>query len=255
MYGQSLGAGDRLNYVGVKLDLSSCPSGLNATCGRPLMNLNIPAWCGPGTPNRCALGGSPPPGPVTVTFEAGKGKAQNVGRAKDNGKLAIAGRFTALTPLSLDRATLTITDLIDEVDGVGELSLRGSGGSLLRMALAARAGSKAAIATYETAPGARPSVSVEVKRRDLKTGLLEFSIKVDRDSMPVRPSGCSPASPSRTQLKTSFTLDDGVNPPVEVEATLPWQCRTPSCSSPEPTPEDGHDRARGAPLGDRPPAS
>jgi len=112
------------------------------------------------------------------------------------------------------------------VDGVGELSRRGDGGAFLPVTLAARAGSKGTIATYETAPGARPSVSVEVKRRDVKTGLLEFSIKVDRDSMLVRPAGCTPASPSRTQLKTSFTLDDGVNPPLEVLATLPWQCRS-----------------------------
>ena len=164
-------------------------------------------------------------GPSRSPSRPEKARPRTSELAKDSGKLAIAGRFTALTPLSLDRATLTITDLIDEVDGVGELSRRGSGGSFLPMALAARAGSKAAIATYETAPGARPSVSVEVKRRDVKTGLLEFSIKVDRDSMPVRPTGCTPASPSRTQLKTSFTLDDGVNPAVEVEATLPWQCR------------------------------
>ena len=45
--------GDRLNYVGVKIDPATCPSGMNATCGKPLMNLNIPAWCGPGTPNTC----------------------------------------------------------------------------------------------------------------------------------------------------------------------------------------------------------
>ncbi|MEO8305661.1 MAG: hypothetical protein ABI724_16235 [Betaproteobacteria bacterium] len=45
--------GDRLNYVGVNLNLATCPSGLDPACGRPLMNLNIPAWCGPGTPNSC----------------------------------------------------------------------------------------------------------------------------------------------------------------------------------------------------------
>ncbi|HEY1328301.1 MAG TPA: hypothetical protein VGI14_15270 [Casimicrobiaceae bacterium] len=45
--------GDRLNYVAVKIDPATCPSGLDSTCGKPLMNLNIPAWCGPGTPNTC----------------------------------------------------------------------------------------------------------------------------------------------------------------------------------------------------------
>jgi len=220
--------GDRLNYVGVKQDKSSCPSGLDATCGRPLMNLNIPAWCGPGTPNTCPVTSGPGPGPLpaAVKFAATRGQAQNVGLANDSGKLAITGSFTTRAPLSLDRATLTITSLVDEVNGVGELSRRGSGGSFLPVALVARAGSGPAVANWETASGMRPSLTVEVKRRDVKTGLLEFSIKVDRDSMPVRPAACSAGSPSVTQLKTSFTLDDGENPVVEVEATLPWQCKS-----------------------------
>jgi hypothetical protein len=219
--------GDRLNYVAVKQDPSTCPSGLDATCGRPLMNLNIPAWCGPGTPNDCPLGSvpPPPPPPLTVALTAGTGKAQNIGLANDRGTLAIAGRFTARVPLALERATLTIADLIDEVDGVGELSRRGDGGSFLPLALLPRPGSQPASATWETAPGVRPSVKVQVKRRDPASGLFEFSIKVDRDSMPVRPSRCTGASPSRTNLKTGFSLDDGVNPVVDVEATLAWQCR------------------------------
>ena len=220
--------GDRLNYVGVKQDPATCPSGLDATCGRPLMNLNIPAWCGPGTPNTCP--GLTAPGPlpptVAVAFDNGKGKAQNVGLAKDSGKLTLTGRFTTQAPIALDRATLTITDLIDEVGGVGELSRIAGGGSLLPLALVARPGSKGTLATFETAPGSRPSVSVEVKRRDVKAGLLEFSIKVDRDSMPVRPIDCTAGSLSYTQLKTRFTLDDGVNQVIEVGATLPWQCKS-----------------------------
>ena len=45
--------GDRLNYVGLDVNSATCASGLDATCGKPLMNLNVPAWCGPGTPNTC----------------------------------------------------------------------------------------------------------------------------------------------------------------------------------------------------------
>ena len=53
---------------------------------------------------------------------------------------------------------------------------------------------------------------------------MEFSIAVDGDSMPVRPARCA-GSPSRTELRTSFTLDDGSGQPLLVAATLPWQCR------------------------------
>lgn len=45
--------GDRLAYVGVFVDSNRCHSGTDYTCGRPLMNLNVPAYCGPGTPNTC----------------------------------------------------------------------------------------------------------------------------------------------------------------------------------------------------------
>jgi len=47
---------------------------------------------------------------------------------------------------------------------------------------------------------------------------------VDRASMPVRPSRCTTISPPRTALRTAFILDDGMNPAVEVDAILPWQC-------------------------------
>jgi len=88
----------------------------------------------------------------------------------------------------------------------------------------ARAGGRPTAAIYQTASGVRPTVKVEIKGRDVKTGLIEFSIAVDRDSMPVRPARCV-GSPSRTELRTSFTLDDGSGRPLLVTATLPWQCR------------------------------
>jgi hypothetical protein len=47
---------------------------------------------------------------------------------------------------------------------------------------------------------------------------------VDRDSMPVKPSECG-GTPARTDLHTSFTIDDGRGFPLRVSATLPWQCR------------------------------
>ena len=72
--------------------------------------------------------------------------------------------------------------------------------------------------------GVRPGVTVELKNKDATTGLVEFSVTVDRDSMPARPARCA-GSPSHTELRTSFTLSDGLSPLLSVEATLPWQCR------------------------------
>ena len=160
---------------------------------------------------------------TTVSFEGTSGKGQNVGVAAEQGNLRISGQFRVTVPIRLDRASVTIADLLDEVDGVGGLpSRRPGGGALLPITLPARAGSKPTAARYQTASSTPPSVNVEVRSRDAKSGLMEFSITVDRDSMPVRPSRCVG---SHTQLRTSFTLDDDSGQPLVVDATLPWQCR------------------------------
>ena len=162
--------------------------------------------------------------PIAVGFEGISGKAANVGVVKDGGNVRITGRFRTASARPLDLASVTIEELLDEVDGVGELSRRPGGSALLPIFLTARAGGRPTAAIYQTASGVRPIVKVEIKSRDVKTGLMEFSIAVDRDSMPVRPARCA-GSPSRTELRTSFTLDDGSGQPLLVTATLPWQCR------------------------------
>jgi hypothetical protein len=183
---------------------------------------SIPTW--PPEPIFCfsATGCGAPGG--AVIFSAPTGKAQNVGVNKDSGNLRLSGRFTAPSAMRLDLATITLTDLLDEETGVGELSRRPGGGELLPLTLTARTGGKATAAKYQTPSGAKPSVTVEVKTRDTVTRAMEFSITVDRDSMPVRPSECG-GTPSRTDLHTSFTIDDGRGFPLRVSATLPWQCR------------------------------
>jgi hypothetical protein len=181
----------------------------------------IPCFAGFGA---SAASGCGPGEPITVSFEGTSGKAQNVGVNKDSGNLRISGRFKAPAALPLDQAVVTINSLLDEVDGVGELSRRSGGTALLPITLHARAGSKPTAARYQTPSGTRPSVSVEIKTRDAKKGLMELSITVDRDSMPARPSRCS-GSPSRTNLRTSLTVSDGLSELLTIEATLPWQCR------------------------------
>jgi hypothetical protein len=90
--------------------------------------------------------------------------------------------------------------------------------------LTARAGGKPTDAIYETPSGVRPIVRATVKSRDPETGLIEFSIKVDRASMPVRPALCAGDSPATTALRTSFGLHDGSGASLGVDLTLPWRC-------------------------------
>src|SRR5438034_6725940 len=57
---------------------------------------------------------------------------------------------------------------------------------------------------------------------ELNGATSEFAIAVDRDSMPVGPSRCTSSSRARTELRTTFTVDDGSGQPVAVDATLSW---------------------------------
>jgi hypothetical protein len=158
-------------------------------------------------------------GPSAITEASGK--AQNVGTSKGN--VTLSGRFTLAGGFLLDRATLTLGQLLDEVGGAGELA-KGAGGSrLLPVTLQARSGSKPTEATYQTPSGVSPSVRVDVKSREPLIGLWEFSIKVDHATIS-SPTRCGGGSPATTRLATSFALKT-TSDEVAVGATLPWQCR------------------------------
>jgi len=179
---------------------------------------SIPTWPPSSCPGgKCGSGGG------TVTVSAVSGKAKNVGEANGDGTVKITGRFTAPTAIQLDEAIVTITDLLDEVGGAGELSERPGGAALLPIALVAQPGSTSTVAVYETSPGVRPSVSVEIKTRDSRMHAMDFTITVDHDSMPSAPVECSTGS-SQANLRMSFTIDDGSGQPISVGAVLPWQC-------------------------------
>lgn len=153
-----------------------------------------------------------------------EGRVTAVGAGKDTASVRLKGQFTAGSAIALDQATLTISALFDEADGAGEL-VRGNGGAtLLPLTLGARGGSTPTAAIYQTATGVRPVVWAEVKNRDPETGRIEFSIKVDRETIPVGPALCSTGSPSATELTTQFNLQVGTGAPVGVEVVVPWQC-------------------------------
>src|SRR5262249_52782357 len=91
------------------------------------------------------------------------GSATGVGSDTDNGSIRLQGKFTATDPVALNEATLTLTSVLDEVGGAGEL-VRGTGGAVvLPLTLTARAGGKATDAIYETSSGVRPIVWAEIK--------------------------------------------------------------------------------------------
>jgi hypothetical protein len=64
-------------------------------------------------------------------------------------------------------------------------------------------------------------VRAEVKSRDADAGIMEYSITVDRATIPTPPAGCSAAA--AISLRTRFSLNVGAEM-LELDVTVPWRC-------------------------------
>jgi hypothetical protein len=116
---------------------------------------------------------------------------------------------------------LTVSALLLEAGGAGEL-VRGAGGAaLVPLTLVARAGATPTAAIYQTESGVRPVVRAEVKSRDADSGIMEYLLTVDRATIPAPPAGCSAAA--ATSLRTRFSLKVGAET-LELDLTVPWRC-------------------------------
>jgi hypothetical protein len=118
-----------------------------------------------------------------------------------------------------------LLQLLDDVGGTGELVRATGGVQLLPLALDPRPSSRPTTAVYETPPGAHPHVRVGVRTVNATTGLMDFSIHVDRAAIPSGPAGCADGAPAGAPLVTSFRIDGGAGTPVFVEAAPSWRCR------------------------------
>lgn len=136
-----------------------------------------------------------------VAFQ-GHGKALGVG--KRSGLVRISGHFVLPAPIELNDATVTITEPLDEVDGVGELT-----GDMLPVTLTAGPGSKRNRGFYRTRPGKQLSMSMEIKTRHHRRGLMEFSIMLDRATMSVGPARCAGGPRRTTRFETCGSVPTG----------------------------------------------
>src|SRR5262245_33368261 len=206
--------GDRIAYVGVNEDPRRCPSGADATCGRPLMNLNVPAFCGRGTPNVC---GGIQPGPlppiVEVPGQIRRGTATRVGvTTGTDGSVEVSGVFAVSEPFDLAApgATVTILGGLRETRGAGELVMDHP------LTLFADARNTAKTARFKTAPGETPAAEVTIGNRG--RGQFTLIVKVHQATLD-RPDGCP-----RPELGTKIRIADGRHRPVEVAMAHVWQC-------------------------------
>jgi uncharacterized membrane protein len=144
------------------------------------------------------------------------GNAIGVGAGQDKTAIELAGTFTSPTDLDLSASTLTITNLLHEQAGGGELA-RG-----LPLVLTAVPGSRRNVARFVNQ--SRPNFA-SVTILDAGPGRFIFKFKID-DATINSPQSCSP-----TLLTTGFRLDAAGKPPIIVSTERSWDCSGPSSGS------------------------
>jgi hypothetical protein len=132
---------------------------------------------------------------------------------KNRAGVAIVGIFTSdgAIDLSASAATVTIESLFNEVGGAGEVVA-----GLPPLTLFADSRNNANVARFNTPVGTLPIAKVTIGAK----GGGRFTLRVDVAKATIEPPSLCPT----TDLTTSFTINDGVNPPVVVTTTQPWLC-------------------------------
>jgi hypothetical protein len=196
-----------------------------------------------------------------------KGTVTDIGVQRGPGQVGgieyrIEGKFEWDGKLDLTKSTVTFHNMFDEYlpGGNGEMVLITDNANLV-CPLEAAAGtcvpalaplvsatsSKSVEAKYETPSRFRPPMRVQIKNTN---GEYQFNVRLDRGMSPqVRlpggPTGkylfpperqfphlCAvdPASKNKrplTEIRTSFTISDGVNEPVTLDFAKDWECDPP----------------------------
>lgn len=146
----------------------------------------------------------------------------------------IRGRIVIDQDLDLGASVVTLERLFVELGpgGAGELMTMMDDVPFLPYELLPKRGDHDKV-LYDT-PNFRPQIRLQIWRTD--HGFIEFRLKLDRGLMRRRPQLCTPDPKlSTTDMTHTFTIDDGVNPPVHVSTVQPWECN----------PKDTNLRSRG----------
>ena len=145
----------------------------------------------------------------------------------------VRGRIVPDQDLDLGHSVVSLEQLFAELGpgGAGELMTTIDDASFLPYALSPKSGNPDRV-LYDT-PDFRPQIRMQLWRSSQG---LEFRIKLDRGLMRRTPRLCvGTPSLSTTDITVSFTIDDGVHPPVHVSTVDPWECN----------PRDNNLRSRG----------
>jgi hypothetical protein len=195
-----------------------------------------------------------------------KGTATDIGVQRAPGQVGgieyrIEGKFDYEGLLDLTRSKVTFHHFLDEEGGNGEMLLTTDNADLVcpeplpigsdcvatLKPLLSSSSSKRIEAKYETPGRFRPPMRVQIKN---KNGEYQFNVRLDRGTSPqvllpggptdahLLPAdrqfpklcGVDPEDKSKrvkTDIRTSFTIDDGVNAPVLLDFVKAWECSQP----------------------------
>ena len=163
-----------------------------------------------------------PHGPLVSQF---RGTARHVGSGQANGTVSLSGKVAFAGTLELSAANLTLSQLLNERNGNGELAQGANRSGFLPLTLLpAHRGSQGTGAIFETPAGVEPKVTAEVKQRDPKKGEWELTLTAERTLID-EAAGCNGAPNASTALTTQLRLDDGTHVPLIMTMTQPWGCR------------------------------
>jgi probable HAF family extracellular repeat protein len=146
-------------------------------------------------------------GSFLATKEQFNGKAIGVGAGEEKATVEIVGTFTSPIDLDLSAATLTISSLLNERAGAGEL-VRG-----LPLTLTAVPESHRDLAQFVDQSRPNPA-SVTI----LNAGAGKFIFRIKVDDAAIN----SPQQLAPIPLTTSFRLDAASKPPITVSTERSW---------------------------------
>ncbi len=166
--------------------------------------------------------------PIRVV-EQFNGSATDIGIQREPGgtggvEYRIRGELSFDGSIDLSRATVTWLSILEEVGegAAGELMKTIDDAPVVPLVIPARYGSEPDDAVFETRRY-RPQTRFRVRRGP--GGSVVFRLKMDRGLVRAVPALCTGTPPGQTShFRHRFVLDDGENPPLEVDYVQAWSC-------------------------------
>jgi hypothetical protein len=187
-----------------------CDPAVVASGGPAFSGFDV-TFCGAETPGGGGGGGNGPT-PNAVAALSVKGRAAKLDRS-GRGVVRIKGLTTLSTTVAIEEATVTLTDLLDEVGAAGELVTDGD-----ELTLTPRKRKKK-VAIFETDAGVEPRLKVVLHRPRPDAEKVKV-IVIGRRATIAKPTVCTDA----VAIETALIVSAGATN-TRVGTVGPWQCK------------------------------